>query len=100
MKKIIRAIIKRLSKFVGCETVRCTYRGTVYYDMVMPKNEWALYTPEELERIVTAKLYDGLRQALTSHAACMEITCTETRSGDRIFKIEVPLCGCNHQCNA
>lgn len=94
MKKIIRKIIKMLSKFVGCETAKCTYRNTVYFDMVVPKKEIALYSDEELERLVLAKLYDGLREALTQSAECMEITSTTTRSGDCIYKIEVPLCNC------
>lgn len=99
MKKIIRQIIKWLSKFVGCETAKCTYRNTAYFDMVIPKKDIALYTDEELERIVLAKLYEGLRETLTMSAECMYITATDTKAGDRIFKIEVPLCNCGCRCN-
>lgn len=100
MKKIVRKIIRLLSKFAGCETAKCTYRSTVYFDMSVLKKDIALYSDEELERMVLAKLYDGLRESLTKSAECMELTCTETRSGDRIYKIEVPLCNCKCQCNA
>ncbi|MGM9786819.1 MAG: hypothetical protein ACI3ZS_08290 [Candidatus Cryptobacteroides sp.] len=62
--------------------------------MVVPKKDIALYSDEELERLVLAKLYDGLREALTQSAEFMEITSTTTRSGDCIYKIEVPLCNC------
>ncbi len=99
MKKIIRAIIKWLSKFAGCETVMCSYRTKVYYDMVVSKKDLDLYSDVELDSMVRAKLYEGLRSALTASAENVEVSCTDTRAGDRIYRIEVSTCNCSGRCD-